>query len=67
MGLWWKEVSLLANTLSPGDIILVALPVHQPKGREQEGKRPALVGGIPPGEVHYLVVLIAPLTTQSGE
>lgn len=66
-GMWWKEVNPLADTLSPGDIILVALPAHQPKGREQEGKRPALVVGIPPGEVRYLVVLIAPLTTQAGE
>ena len=57
----------MADTLVPGDLILVALPAHQPKGREQEGKRPALVVGIPPGDVRYLVVLIAPLTTQSGK
>lgn len=57
----------MVDTLAPGDIILVALPDQQPKGREQEGKRPALVVGIPPGKVRYLLVLIAPLTTQVGE
>jgi mRNA interferase MazF len=46
---------------------LVLLPSHQPQGREQEGKRPAIVVGIPQGKVRYPVILIAPLTTQMGD
>ena len=57
----------MVNRLKRGDLILVILPSHQPKGREQEGRRPAIVVGIPQGEVRYPVLLIAPLTTQTGD
>jgi mRNA interferase MazF len=57
----------LAETLAPGDIVLVTLPSNQPRGREQEGRRPALVVGIPKGQVRYPMLFVAPLTTQKGE
>jgi len=57
----------LAKTLAIGDVVLINLPSHQPRGREQEGKRPAVVVGIPQGAVRYPVILIAPLTTQTGD
>lgn len=53
--------------LSPGDIILVALPSNQPRGREQEGTRPAVVVGIPEGEMRFPMLVVAPLTTQKGD
>jgi mRNA interferase MazF len=56
----------LSRKLQAGDLILVSFPVHQPKGREQEGRRPAVIVGLPKGKVRYPVILIAPLTTQSG-
>ncbi|MDH7578741.1 MAG: type II toxin-antitoxin system PemK/MazF family toxin [Bacillota bacterium] len=52
--------------LTPGDVVLIALPLHDPKGHEQEGHRPAIVVGIPQGPVRYPVVVAVPLTTQSG-
>jgi mRNA interferase MazF len=54
------------DALGPGDVVLIALPLHDPKGHEQEGKRPAIVVGIPQGPVRYPVVIVVPLTTQSG-
>lgn len=57
----------MSDSLEHGDVVVVTLPSHQPKGHEQEGKRPAIVLGIPDGEVRYPVILIAPLTTQVGD
>ena len=57
----------MTETLSPGDIILVALPVNEPRGREQEGTRPAVVVGIPEGQVRFPMLVVAPLTTQKGD
>lgn len=57
----------MSDSLEHGDVVLVRLPSHEPKGHEQEGRRPAIVLGIPNGEVRYPVVLIAPLTTQVGD
>ncbi|QDZ40304.1 type II toxin-antitoxin system PemK/MazF family toxin [Euhalothece natronophila Z-M001] len=56
----------MSKKLQAGDLILVSLPDHQPKGREQEGRRPAIIVGLPKGKVRYPVILIAPLTTQFG-
>ena len=61
------EEDRLSSNLKGGDVVLVTFPSHQPKGHEQEGKRPAIVMGIPSGVVRYPVVLVAPLTTQTGE
>ncbi|WP_307718808.1 type II toxin-antitoxin system PemK/MazF family toxin [Desulfocucumis palustris] len=36
------------------------------KGHEQEGSRPAIVVGVPKGAIRYPVVIVIPLTTQSG-
>lgn len=55
------------ETLAIGDVALVALPSSQPRGREQEGQRPAIVVGIPQGRVRFPMLLIAPLTSQEGE
>ncbi len=57
----------MQSRLESGDVILVAFPTHQPRGREQQGKRPALVVAVPSGITRYPILLIAPLTTQSGD
>lgn len=54
------------EALKPGDVVLIDLPLHDPKGHEQEGKRPAIVVGIPQGLLRYPVVIAVPLTTQGG-
>ncbi len=54
------------DLLTCGDIIIVALPAHTPRGHEQQGTRPAVVVGIPLKEIRYPMLMIAPLTTQSG-
>jgi mRNA interferase MazF len=54
------------EALKPGAVVLIDLPLHDPKGHEQEGKRPAIVVGIPQGLLRYPVVIAVPLTTQGG-
>ncbi|MEL6131357.1 MAG: type II toxin-antitoxin system PemK/MazF family toxin [Cyanobacteria bacterium J06656_5] len=46
--------------LGKGDIVLVTLPEHNPSMHEQQGTRPALIVGIPPGETRYLLAIVAP-------
>jgi len=52
--------------LKCGDVVFVNLPSHSPKGHEQEGRRPAIIVGVPLGDVRYPVVVVVPLTTQFG-
>ena len=54
------------DAIAIGDLVLVALPIHNPPGREQQGTRPAVVVGVPSGEMRYPIVAIAPLTTATG-
>lgn len=54
------------DLLSSGDVILVALPVHIPRRHEQQGHRPVIVIGLPWGEVRYPMLIVVPLTTQTG-
>lgn len=53
--------------LKYGDVIFVNLPSHNPKGHEQEGRRPAVIVGVPSGDVRYPIVVVVPLTTQFGD
>jgi mRNA interferase MazF len=59
----------MTRIVQPGDIVDVLFPSHDPKGREQEGYRPALVIGIPEvlGTPHYPVVLVVPLTSDKNQ
>ncbi len=56
----------MARSLRIGEIILVDLPSNQPPGREQEGRRPAIVVGLPTEPIRYPILLIAPMTTAIG-
>ncbi|MEH2382107.1 MAG: type II toxin-antitoxin system PemK/MazF family toxin [Nostoc sp.] len=57
---------LQPDLLECGDVVIVTLPTSTPREPEQQGTRPAVVVGIPWGEVRYPILMIAPLTTQSG-
>ena len=52
-----------------GDVILVTFPHSVPYGHEQEGKRPAIVVGLPQrlGTPRFPMFLVVPLTTYIGE
>ncbi|HAG08004.1 MAG TPA: hypothetical protein DCK87_00305 [Desulfotomaculum sp.] len=54
---------MAGEAITPGDILLIALPSHDPSGHEQEGVRPAIAVGVPQGHVRYPVVIVVPLTT----
>jgi mRNA interferase MazF len=41
------------KVITPGDVLLITLPSHDPRGHEQEGSRPAIVAGVPKGEVIF--------------
>ncbi|BBD67245.1 hypothetical protein NIES4072_54620 [Nostoc commune NIES-4072] len=57
---------LQADLLECGDVVIVNLPTSTPRGREQQGTRPAIVVGIPWREVRYPMLMIAPLTNFGG-
>jgi mRNA interferase MazF len=54
------------NRIKVGDVILLSLPKHYPKGHEQEGKRPGIVIAIPEEPLRYPVIIVVPLTTRKG-
>ncbi|MDZ7706190.1 MAG: type II toxin-antitoxin system PemK/MazF family toxin [Trueperaceae bacterium] len=47
-----------------GDLVVVNFPEQDPQGREQEGKRPAVLAGLPEtlGSTRFGVVFVIPLT-----
>ncbi|EKV01289.1 growth inhibitor [Leptolyngbya sp. PCC 7375] len=57
----------MSRKLRKGDIVLVTLPEQYPSMHEQQGMRPALIVGIPPGETRFLLAIMAPMTTQIGD
>ncbi|MFP5501427.1 MAG: type II toxin-antitoxin system PemK/MazF family toxin [Candidatus Sericytochromatia bacterium] len=54
------------SAITAGDVVMVALPSHLPPGHEQEGRRPAVVVGVPSEPLRFPVVYIVPLTSQVG-
>lgn len=56
----------MSTGIHPGDIVLVNLPLHEPKGHEQEGLRPAIIVAVPTGHLRYPVVIVVPVTSQTG-
>lgn len=45
---------------------MVNLPKHEPQGHEQEGLRPGIIVAVPSGYLRYPIVLVVPVTSQSG-
>lgn len=56
----------MSNKIKVGDVLLISLPVHSPRGHEQEGKRPGIVIAIPEEPMRYPVIITIPLTTKKG-
>lgn len=54
------------RAVAPGDVLSVVFPTHLPPGHEQEGPRPVVVVGVPTGPLRYPVILVVPLTSQTG-
>ncbi len=59
----------MTRPLQPRDIVNVQLPSHDPRGREQEGYRPAVVVGQPDilGVPRYPLIFVVPLTRDKGQ
>ena len=58
----------MSRQLQIGDVIEVSYPRKVPKGHEQEGRRPAIVIGIPEkvSIPRYPVIMTIPVTTSLG-
>lgn len=58
-----------SRLLAPGDVIAAFFPEHHPRGHEQEGRRPAIVAGLPSilGPARFPLVVVVPLTTDRGQ
>lgn len=58
----------MTSTLGVRDVVLVDFPAQIPPGREQQGKRPAIVV-VPTatGSTRFSLVVVVPITRQSGE
>jgi mRNA interferase MazF len=57
---------LTGQNLSPGDVIWADLPAHDPRYHEQDGRRPVVVVGTLPTTARFHLLVIVPLTSQSG-
>lgn len=59
----------MSRPLQPRDIVNVQFPSHDPRGREQEGYRPAIVVGQPDilGIPRYPLIFLIPLTSDKGQ
>jgi mRNA interferase MazF len=59
----------MSRILQPRDIVDVQLPAHDPRGREQEGYRPAILIGRPDilGVPRYPLIFLVPLTSDKGQ
>jgi mRNA interferase MazF len=60
---------MTVRALQIGDVVTVSFPIQSPKGREQEGYRPAIVVGLPDrlGQLRFPLIFVAPLTTDNGQ
>lgn len=56
----------MSRQVTPGDVLIISFPVHVPRGREQEGSRPAVVVATPREPLRFSVIVVVPLTTKGG-
>ncbi len=54
------------TTFKARDLIIVEFPSQTPQGHEQEGRRPAVILGVPTKN-RYPTVIIAPFTRDTGQ
>jgi mRNA interferase MazF len=57
---------LTNQQLSPGDVLWADLPAQDPRYHEQEGRRPVVIAGTLPRGARFPLLVIVPLTSQSG-
>ena len=52
--------------LQVSDVVTVQFPSQVPRGKEQEGFRPAIVVGLPSrlGKLRFPLVVVVPMTTN---
>jgi mRNA interferase MazF len=57
------------RVLQVGDVVTVKFPSQVPRGREQEGFRPAIVVGLPSrlGKLRFPLIFVVPMTTDRGQ
>ena len=57
------------RVLQVGDFVTVKFPSQVPRGREQEGFRPAIVVGLPSrlGKLRFPLIFVVPMTTDRGQ
>jgi len=55
--------------LQVSDVVTVQFPSQVPRGKEQEGFRPAIVVGLPSrlGKLRFPLVVVVPMTTNRGQ
>ena len=55
--------------LQVSDVVTVQFPSQVPRGKEQEGFRPAIVVGLPSrlGKLRVPLVVVVPMTTNRGQ
>ena len=54
------------NAFKTRDLIIVDFPNQVPQGHEQEGRRPAVILGVPT-KARFPTVIIAPFTRDTGQ
>jgi mRNA interferase MazF len=57
------------RVLQVGDVVTFKFPSQVPRGREQEGFRPAIVVGLPSrlGKLRFTLIFVVPMTTDRGQ
>jgi mRNA interferase MazF len=57
------------RVLQVGDVVTFKFPSQVPRGREQEGFRPAIVVGLPSrlGKLRFPLIFVVPMTTDRGQ
>lgn len=59
----------MTHSFQIGDVVVARFPEHVPRGREQEGYRPALVVALPEelDNPRFDIVIVVPMTTARGQ
>jgi mRNA interferase MazF len=59
----------MSDPIVVGDVVIARFPTQNPRGREQEGIRPALVIGVPQklGIPRFPLIIVAPMTSDRNQ
>ncbi len=61
-------MTMLPSFLQVRSVVVVEFPQQNPPGREQEGKRPAIIVALPniTGATRFSMIVVVPVTKQTG-